>query len=71
MKLLGAIVDFLVGLSQYLPEIKKPVKEVPFKEKMIWTLLALVIFFVLANISLVGLDTSIRQVQEILFAQTI
>ncbi len=71
VKLLGAIVDFLVGLSQYLPEIKKPVKEVPFKEKMIWTLLALIIFFILANISLVGLDTSIRQVQEILFAQTL
>ncbi len=68
---MGAIVDTLIGFSQYLPEIKKPVKEVPFKEKMLWTLLALVIFFILANISLVGLDTSIRQVQEILFAQTL
>ena len=71
MNLLGIIVDTLIGFSQYLPEIKKPTKEVPFKQKMLWTLLALVIFFILANISLVGLDTGIRQVQEILFAQTL
>lgn len=71
MNLLGIIVDTLIGFSQFLPEIKKPTKEVPFKQKMIWTLLALVIFFILANISLVGLDTGIRQVQEILFAQTL
>ncbi len=71
MNLLGAIIDTLVGLSQYLPEIKKPTKEVSFKEKMLWTIGALVIFFILANISLIGLDTSIRQVQEILFAQTL
>lgn len=68
---MGLIVDTLIGFSQYLPEIKKPTKEVPFKQKMLWTLLALVIFFIMANISLVGLDTGIRQVQEILFAQTL
>jgi len=65
------IIDFLVGISQYLPEIKKPEKEVPFKSKLLWTALALVIFFVLANIHLVGLDTMSQSVQQIMFAQTL
>lgn len=69
--LLG-LIDFLVGLSQYLPEIKKPEKEVPFKQKMLWTLAAVIIFFVLGNIALIGLDTSNPYIaQQIVFAQTI
>jgi preprotein translocase subunit SecY len=61
----------LVGVSQYLPEIKKPEKEVPFKEKMLWTLLAVVLFFVMANIHLLGLDMLSASVQSIMFAQTL
>jgi preprotein translocase subunit SecY len=71
VRLLGAIIDFLVGLSQYLPEIKKPEKEVPFKEKMLWTVFALIVFFVLANIGLFGLNTMSDSVQQIKFAQTL
>ena len=70
MNLLG-LIDFLVGISQYLPEIKKPEKEVTFKNKLLWTLVALVIFFIMANINLVGLDTLSANVQQILFAQTL
>ena len=65
------ITDFLVGLSQYLPEIKKSEKEIPFTQKMMWTVFALVVFFVLANINLVGLDTLSANVQNIMFAQTL
>jgi preprotein translocase subunit SecY len=69
--LLGAIIDFLAGISQYLPEIKKSEKEITFKTKMLWTVAALIIFFVLANINLVGLDTMSTSVQQIMFAQTL
>ncbi|MFA5930965.1 MAG: preprotein translocase subunit SecY [archaeon] len=68
---MGAIIDFLAGISQYLPEIKKSEKEITFKTKMLWTVAALIIFFVLANINLVGLDTMSTSVQQIMFAQTL
>ena len=69
MNLLGAIIDALVGISQYLPEIKKPEKEVPFKEKMMWTLLALIIFLVLSRIFLFGLDPTVAQNQQLAMMQ--
>ncbi|MDD3159703.1 MAG: preprotein translocase subunit SecY [Candidatus ainarchaeum sp.] len=65
------LTDILINLSQFLPEIKKPTKEVPFKQKLIWTTLALIIFFVLGQITLIGLDTSRPIVQELLLAQTV
>ena len=56
------IIDFLVSISQYLPEIKKPEKEVPFKQRMLWTIVAVLIFFILGQIMLVGLsDQTIQQ----------
>ncbi|MCX6803449.1 MAG: preprotein translocase subunit SecY [Candidatus Diapherotrites archaeon] len=68
---MAGIIDALVGISQFLPEIKKPEKEVTFKNKLLWTLIALLIFFVLANIRLLGLDTMSQSVQQIMFAQTL
>jgi preprotein translocase subunit SecY len=68
---LGAIIDAMVRVSQYLPEIKKPEKEISFKQKMIWTLIALIIFFILGSINLIGLDRLSESVQNILFAQTL
>jgi len=65
------ILDILVGMSQYLPEIKNPEKEIPFKQKLIWTSLALVIFFIMGQITLVGMDFTSASVQQIMFAQTI
>ncbi len=68
---MGAIVDFLVKISKYLPEVKAPIKEVSFKEKLLWTALALVIFFVMGQITLIGMDFTSPAVQQIMFAQTI
>jgi preprotein translocase subunit SecY len=50
------LIDSLIGISQRLPEIKKPEKEVLFKEKLIWTLIALVLFFLMANTFVWGLE---------------
>lgn len=68
---LGAIIDFLVKISQYLPEIKSPVKEVPFKVKLMWTGVALALFFILGQITLVGMNFDSSSVQQIMFAQTL
>ena len=65
------IIDALVGISQYLPEIKTPEKEISFKNKLIWTTIALLIFFVMGQITLVGMDFTSPSVQQIMFAQTI
>ncbi len=65
------IVDALVRISQYLPEIKNPVKEVSFKNKLLWTTAALVLFFIMGNIFVVGLDTTQGFGIDLGFAQTI
>jgi len=62
------ITDFLVGLSQYLPEVKKPEKEVPFKQKMLWTIIAVIIFFILGNITLIGMTA---EAEQFAFIQTV
>jgi len=63
------VIDFLVSISQYLPEIKKPEKEIPFKQKMLWTIVAVLIFFILGQIMLVGLSD--QAIQQFGFASTI
>ncbi len=68
---MGAIVNGLVRASQFLPEIRASEKEVPFKRKMIWTAIVLVLFFVMGQITLIGMNVDSQMVQEILFAQTI
>ena len=42
-----------------LPEIKQPVKEVPLKKKLIWTGLVLLIFYIMGNITLIGLASAV------------
>jgi preprotein translocase subunit SecY len=68
---MGAIVNGLTAISQYLPEIKQPVKEVPFKEKLMWTTFALVLFYIMGNIFLIGIDTTQGFGVNLGFAQTI
>ncbi len=50
---MGAFKNFLNNL----PEVKPPAqKHLSFKEKLKWTIICLVAFFVLSNIPLYGLD---------------
>jgi protein transport protein SEC61 subunit alpha len=39
-----------------MPEIKQPQREVSFKEKFVWTALVLVIYLVMSNIPLYGVN---------------
>ena len=65
------LLDALVGISGFLPEIKAPTKEVPFKQKLLWTTVAVLIFFILGNIWLIGLDTASGNIQQLQMIQTL
>ena len=42
--------EFLRPLIKYLPEVKLPGRHVTFKEKLIWTSIALGLFFIMGNV---------------------
>jgi len=46
------------NLVNHLPAVKKPGRHVRFKEKFLWTSIILIIYFVLSNIYIYGLDRS-------------
>lgn len=46
------------GLVERLPAVKKAQRHVRFKEKFLWTGLVLIIYFVLSNVFIYGLDKS-------------
>ncbi|TFF90946.1 MAG: preprotein translocase subunit SecY [Promethearchaeota archaeon] len=46
----------LSPLCRIMPEIKQPNRDVSFKEKAIWTIVALLIYLVMSNMTLVGID---------------
>ncbi len=44
-------------LSSWIPDIRQPTqKRLPFKEKLKWTIIILVLFFILGMVPLIGLD---------------
>jgi len=51
---MGAIIDFIHKLSTYLPEIRAPVKLPSIKERFLWTGIALLLFFVMYNVTVFG-----------------
>ena len=49
------LLDLFEPIYNALPEIKQPIKEVPLKKKLIWTGIALLLFYIMGNITLIGL----------------
>ncbi len=47
---------FFSPFIRAMPEIKTPDREVSFKEKIIWTVVALIIYIVMSNIPIFGVD---------------
>ena len=45
-------------LSRYIPEVREPIKRLSFNERLKWTLIVLVLYFVLGNIPIYGLSPS-------------
>jgi len=52
----GRFLKFFTPLVRIMPEIKQPQREVSFKEKFVWTALALVIYIIMSNIPLYGVQ---------------
>lgn len=49
------ILNYLRPIVGFLPDVEKPAREIPLKDKVIWTLLALLIFLVCSQIPLFGI----------------
>lgn len=49
------VLGYIRPIVGFLPEVEKPVRAVPLRDKLIWTLLALLIFLVSSQIPLFGI----------------
>jgi protein transport protein SEC61 subunit alpha len=52
----GKFLKFFSPLVRAMPEIKNPQREVSFKEKFIWTAVVLIVYLIMSNIPLYGID---------------
>ncbi len=61
------IIDKLASISRSFPEVKKPDSPISVREKIMWTAAALVIFFVMYNVTAFG----VKKTHDIDFLQVI
>src|SRR5450756_1910278 len=52
----GRFLSLFKSIGRVLPEIKKPERKVSFNEKIFWTALVLVVFLVMTEIPLFGIE---------------
>ncbi|MFW9930635.1 MAG: preprotein translocase subunit SecY [Candidatus Thorarchaeota archaeon] len=52
----GKFLKFFSPFVRIMPELKQPQREVTFKEKFIWTAVVLIVYLVLSNIPLYGVN---------------
>ncbi len=52
----GKFLKFFTPFVKVMPEIKQPQREVAFKEKFIWTAIVLIIYLIMSNIPLYGIN---------------
>jgi protein transport protein SEC61 subunit alpha len=50
----GKFLKFFSPFVRVMPEIKQPQREVSFKEKLLWTVVVLIIYLIMSNIPLFG-----------------
>ncbi|MBS7625264.1 MAG: preprotein translocase subunit SecY [Candidatus Bathyarchaeia archaeon] len=63
----GRFLKAFQPIIQFIPEIKAPERRVSFNEKLLWTALALIIYLIMSEIPLYGLERS----EEIIFYRVI
>ncbi len=65
-----SFMELVSKICSIIPEVKRPEVEVPLKKRIMWSSVALLIFFIMGNITLIGLaeetKTTLVQFQEIL-----
>ena len=52
----GRFLNLFKPIARIIPEIKAPERRVRFNEKLFWTALALIIYFVMSEIPLFGIS---------------
>ncbi len=55
---MGSSLDFLKPYLHLLPEVKAPDRPPPLSEKIMWTIIALAVFFIMYNVIAVGVKPS-------------
>ena len=56
----GRFLNFLKPIGRVLPEIKAPKRKVKFNEKLLWTGVVLIIYLVMSEIPLYGIDPGVE-----------
>jgi len=51
-------IDVFGSMARVIPNVKSPDRRVPFREKLGWTIIVLVLFLLMSNIPLYGISTS-------------
>lgn len=54
----GKFIKFFSPFVRIMPEIKQPQREVQFKEKLLWTIVVLIIYLIMSNIPLYGVAST-------------
>ncbi|NVM17906.1 MAG: preprotein translocase subunit SecY [Candidatus Lokiarchaeota archaeon] len=54
----GRFLKFFSPFVRIMPEIKQPQREVQFKEKLLWTIVVLIIYLIMSNIPLYGVAST-------------
>jgi protein transport protein SEC61 subunit alpha len=59
----GRFLSLFKPVARFIPEIKPPERRVRFNEKLFWTALVLIVYFVMAQVPLYGISTNVAEGQ--------
>ncbi|AHL23767.1 MULTISPECIES: preprotein translocase subunit SecY [Thermococcus] len=57
---MGKVRDIVYAIERYFPEVERPKRHVPLKEKFMWTGIVLLLYFILAEIPLYGIPPKVQ-----------
>ena len=57
---MGKTRDIIYALERYFPEVERPKRHVPLKEKFMWTGIVLLLYFILAEIPVYGIPSKVQ-----------
>ncbi|HDN05462.1 MAG TPA: preprotein translocase subunit SecY, partial [Candidatus Bathyarchaeota archaeon] len=53
----GRFLSLFKPIARFVPEIKAPERKVSFNEKLFWTAIVLILYFVMSEVPLYGIET--------------
>ena len=74
MIVMGRFLELFRPISRFIPEVKQPERKVSFNSRLMWTALALIVYLVMGEITLYGIDPNLRTdtftAWQVIFAST-